>query len=281
MSAIWTKVTAWLKVEPEDWSVWAEVFDQHGLSGTLQTDEPPTISAYVPPGNEEGVEPLINALRQHGALDVTTEAVPEENWAESWKQFFKPSRIGTFLVRPTWETCDIGLDEIEIVLDPGQAFGTGDHPTTKMCLQLIQSELSHNAGASLADIGCGSGILSIGALKLGASSAIAVDTDALSVEATAENAARNGVSVSVHLGKGFDPVPAGATFDVVVSNIISAALISLAPEVSTRVEKGGAWIVSGIIVSNWADVRAKAEAVGFKLETELQEGEWIAATFRR
>lgn len=281
MSAVWTKVTALLKVEPEDWSVWADVFETHGLSGSVQTDEPPSISAYVPPGAEEGVETLMSALRDKGALDVTTELVPEENWAESWKQFFKPTHIGTFLVRPTWEPCDLGLNDIEIVLDPGQAFGTGDHPTTKMCLQLIQSEMVRRPGASVADIGCGSGILSIGALKLGAEHAIAVDLDPLSTEATLENGQRNGVAIDARLGKGFDPIAEGIAFDLVVSNIISAALISLAPEAATRVKRGGAWIVSGIILANWPDVRAKAEASGFSLETELQDGEWIGATFRR
>ncbi|MBS1715889.1 MAG: 50S ribosomal protein L11 methyltransferase [Armatimonadetes bacterium] len=275
--SVWTKVTAVLTEEPEDWSVYAEVFERHGMPGTVQTDEPPTISAYLAPGTEDGFGPLRTELLERGAVRVDKESVMEEDWAESWKQFFKPRRIGPFLVRPTWEEPDPSLGGREIVLDPGQAFGTGDHPTTRMCLELMGGL----EGKDVADIGCGSGILSVAAVLSGARSVDSVDTDPVSVTATQENAARNGVSVRAHVGKGFDPLSASSQYDTVLSNIISAALISLAPEAGRRVRPGGVWIVSGIIEANWEDVQAAAVRSGFSLESEKKEGEWVAAVFRR
>lgn len=280
-SPVWTKVTALLAGEPEDWSVWAEVFECHGISGTVQTDEPPTMSAYLAPGAEAGLPALRADLLTKGALAVETESIPEQDWAESWKQFFKPREIGRFVVRPTWEEFEVGPGRLEIVLDPGQAFGTGDHPTTRMCLELLDEAMTVAGVVDVADIGCGSGILSVAAKKLGAANVLGVDSDPLSVESTLENAALNGVEVAARVGKGFDPVQEGEVFDIVLSNIISAALIALAPEASRRVKQGGRWIVSGIITANWNDVRMAAERHGFRLIAECTEGEWVAATFVR
>ena len=119
MSA-WTQVTAVLAEEPEDWSVWAEAFERHGLPGTLQTDDPPTMSAYLAPGGEGGLEPLRQELMARGAVRVETALVEEEDWAEAWKQFFKPRRLGQRLVvRPTWEEYVGGPEDLVVVLDPG------------------------------------------------------------------------------------------------------------------------------------------------------------------
>lgn len=281
---IWTKVTAVFAEEPEEWSNWVVVFENHGILGTVQTDDPPAMSAYLAPGAEDQFESLKQDLLTRGAFDVLCEDVPEETWAESWKQFFKPVRIGKkFVIRPTWEPYELNSDDIEIVLDPGQAFGTGDHPTTRMCLELLERCREENWSPfhKVADIGCGSGILTIACKQLGAEEVVAVDTDPVSVEATVENCERNQVQSEVRVGKGFDPLPESAKFNIVVSNIISAALIALSPEASQRVLTNGIWIVSGIIDSNWDDVKTKAELVGFQLIEKRQEIEWVAAAFRR
>lgn len=269
----WTKVTAVLPFVPEDWSVWAERFSRFGLDGTLQTDDPPTMSAFVPPG--EGFNELSAFLAGCGAV-VETEEVEEVDWSEAWKQFFKPVAIGESLwIRPSWDDTQVPEGKVEIVLDPGQAFGTGDHPTTRMCLQLLESAI--RGSETVADVGCGSGILSIAALKLGAASVESVDTDPLSVESTRENAARNGVKVSAFVGAGFDPL-GGRTYDVVVSNIISAAVIGLAQAAADRTK---CWIVSGIIGPNWPDVEEATNRAGFRTETIIEEGDWVAAFLRR
>lgn len=273
MSPVWTKVTAELDHEPDDWSVWCEMFERHGVPGTVQTDLPPTISAYLAPGAEAALPKLSRDLSELGAVRVSTELVQEQDWAESWKQFFVPRKIGGIWIRPTWEESQ---GTPEIVLDPGQAFGTGDHPTTRMCLELLQEW--NGVKGSVADIGCGSGILSIAAALLGFGPVSAVDIDPLSVEATRENAVRNGAGVEACCGKGFEPLPPGEKYALVVSNIISAALINLAPEVSARTD---AWIVSGIIDSNWSDVESCVNRTGFRVGKVKREGEWVAASLLR
>lgn len=272
----WTKVTAILDSVPDDWSVWAERFAQFGLEGTVQTDDPPTLSAFVAPG--ESYDGLSSSLEGHGAR-VETEEVEDIDWSVAWRDFFKPEAIGSrFWIRPSWEEVPTPAGRLEVVLDPGQAFGTGDHPTTRLCLSLLEGVVSN--GDSVADIGCGSGILSIGAMKLGAARVDAVDMDRLSVETTKENALRNGVTVRAYEGRGFEPLSQG-TYDVVVSNIISAAIIGLSEEASRRVRTGGIWIVSGIIEPNWPDVNTAVTTAGFTLEKWSREGDWVAAVLRR
>lgn len=274
----WLKVTAHLPSPPEDWSPWIEVFSECGLEGTVQVDSPPSLSSYVAPGAEGSIVPLREALERRGAR-VETEDVVETDWAEAWKQFFKPVQIGEkFLIRPTWEPAIPLEGRHEIVLDPGQAFGTGDHPTTRMCLAAL--EQSPIEGVDVADIGCGSGILSIGAALLGAQRVCAVDVDPLSIESTRTNADRNGVKIEAYEGAGFEPL-GEQMFQVVVSNIISAAIIAIAPEAAKRVEQGGVWIVSGIIRDNWPDVEKATMRNGFTTVNYMEEGEWVAASLVR
>ncbi|MBL8088443.1 MAG: 50S ribosomal protein L11 methyltransferase [Chthonomonas sp.] len=275
---VWTQITATLDQAPEDWSRIHDLFERHGIGGTVQSDTPPTMSGYLFEPTEDELQALTTSLRE-AAADVTISEVPEEDWSESWKQFFVPRRIGKrFVIRPTWEEFASGPDDLVIVLDPGQSFGTGDHPTTRMCLELL--ETLPVQGVSVADVGCGSGVLSIGAGLLGAASIHAGDIEASCVISTLENAERNGIALMAAESKGFDDFPPGE-YDLVLSNIISAALIRLAPETATRVKSGGSWIVSGVIDGNWPDVLEAAERAGFILVERKQENEWTAAHFRR
>lgn len=274
----WLKVTALLPGVPDDWSLWAERFSRFGLDGTVQTDEPPTMSAFLPPGEETLLPSLVSDLESLGAR-VETEDVEEVDWSEAWKQFFKPVAVGDRLwIRPSWEEAAVPPGRIEIVLDPGQAFGTGDHPTTRLCLRLL--ERVDVLGQKVADIGCGSGILSVAAMKLGAAMVDSVDTDPLCIDSTRENALRNGVDIRVFEGAGFGPLPE-RQYGLVLSNIISAAVIGLVGDACTRVIEGGAWIVSGIIVPNWSDVEEAVMSGGFKIEHREEEGDWVAAVLRR
>lgn len=275
-------VRAELREAPADWAPLIEVFRAHGIEGTVQEDDPASLAGYVAESQTD--ESMLNALCDDlvaaGADAIWREAIDEIDWAEAWKQFFKPMRVGRrIVVRPAWEPFDAKSDDIVLVLDPGQAFGTGDHPTTRMCLELLDGLDLRDL--DLADIGCGSGILSVAACRLGARSVVGVDIDGVAVEASLENAARNEVTFETLAGKGFEPLPPGATYDIVVSNIISAALIVLAPETARRVRPGGRWIVSGVIRGNWPDVRHAAERSGFRVETVLEEGDWVAASLIR
>lgn len=275
----WIEVKAIFDEAPLDWSLFIDVFERHGCENTLQEDFPASLSSAVVSvnGSAEVIRKLTDDLLVAGAAKVETRSLVEENWEENWKQFFHPREVGVhFLIRPTWEEAP-PTDRLQIVLDPGQAFGTGDHPTTRMCLQLMErADINTHR---VADIGCGSGILSIGACMLGASSVAAVDVEPLSVEVARENARLNGVTFEAIEGRGIQAVASRGPFDVVVSNIISAVLIQMAHEVAGALVPGARWIVSGIITQNWPDVQAAAEKSGFRLTSMLEEDGWVGATF--
>ncbi|MFN3683290.1 MAG: 50S ribosomal protein L11 methyltransferase [Fimbriimonadaceae bacterium] len=276
----WHRITARPPEEPADWSPWAEVFSDFGCPSSQVLSNPPAIEGYLEdaPGAAERASELAERLRALGAL-VETAVVPDEDWSETWKRFFKPFRVGERLViRPSWDRCSLRPGDVEVEIDPGQAFGTGDHPTTRLCLRLLAS-LPWD-GLRVADVGCGSGILGIAAAKLGAAEVVGVDIEEASVEVARENARRNGVSCRWIVGDGFEPL-AGETFDAAFSNIISAVLIRIAPDAAKAVRRGGLWIVSGVIEANWPDVLRAAETAGFGPKEVQREGEWLAAVLQR
>lgn len=279
MSA-WIEVKAILANAPEDWAVWTEIFDRHGYSGTVQTDFPPTLSTYVAPGDEARITDLEAELKAFGALSVEQKLVHEEDWANAWKQYFKPRKVGkNWVIQPTWEDYEAQPGDQILLLDPGQAFGTGDHPTTRGCLELMEPlDFTNKA---VADIGCGSGVLSVAAGKLGATDIVGVDIELPAVEASRENAERNHVEMEIFQGLGFTPLPEGKKYDVVLSNIISAALVKLAPEVADRLHENGIWIVSGIIKPNWPDVQTAADQAGFQVKQTVEEDDWVSALLVR
>ena len=276
----WHRISARPPEEPADWSPWAEVFSEAGCPSTQVLDDPARIEGYLEdaPGATERARDLADRLRALGA-HVEVAEVPEEDWSETWKRFFRPFRVGERLViRPSWEACGLRPGDVEVVIDPGQAFGTGDHPTTRLCLRLLAA-LPWD-GLRVADVGCGSGILGIAAAKLGAAEVVGVDIEEASVEVARENARRNGVSCRWLVGNGFDPL-AGETFDAAFSNIISAVLIRIAPDAARAVRRGGLWIISGVIGANWPDVLRAAETAGFGPQEVQREGEWLAAVLQR
>lgn len=262
---------------PADWSPVIDLLGRMGCPNTLQEDRPPSITACLVhvEGSEERAREIEAELMKMGASKVIRRLLPDEDWAEVWKKFFHPRRVGEkIIVRPTWEQADHQADDIEIVLDPGQAFGTGDHPTTRLCLELLEG--LPLGGKRVADLGCGSGILSIAACKLGASEVAGLDIEPLSVEVAKANGDLNEVSARFVAGNSIQKLGPGP-WHVVVSNIISATLIAMAPEIA-EVEPEN-WVVSGIIGANWPDVRAAAEREGFIVKKELEEDGWVAARF--
>ncbi len=276
----WIEVTATFEVEPEDWSPFVDIFVRHGCENTIQTDSPPTLGAAVVDvtGANEVVDALTQDLEAAGARVVSRPLV-EENWDELWRKFFKPRRIGErFVIRPTWEEFAARPDDHVIVLDPGQAFGTGDHPTTRMCLELL--ERADLNGKNVADVGCGSGILSVAAKMRGAKRVQGIDIEALSVEVARENSTINKVDCEFVVGDSIFALD-GAPFDVVVSNIISATLIAMANDFADNLVAKGTWIASGIIDQNWPDVQAAAARAGFEWVEERREDGWVGAQFVR
>lgn len=207
--------------------------------------------------------------------ELVARSIDDKDWLESWKADFVPIRIGAFLVRPTWSEAVAG-DAVELVLDPGMAFGTGLHPTTQQCLEAL-STMSLE-GKSALDVGTGSGILAIAAAKRGASPVVAVDTDVLAVDAARENAMRNGVAIPVAEGTAAD-VP--GRFDVVIANIVSPVLQSIAPHLAARLSGGGTLIVAGISAPAEAATREAFAQARLEVLDRTERDDWVALALRR
>ncbi len=217
-------------------------------------------------------------LRPVGELRIRS--VDEADWAEAWKAGYVPQRIGRVVVMPSWLEEPIGPREVELRLDPGMAFGTGLHPTTRGCLMLLQ-QVSPMPSVVL-DVGSGSGILALAALRLGAAQAVCYDTDSLAVEATLANASANGLAerVTAHLGT----LPAepmdGVRFELVLANLVAAVLIELAAPLAAHVAAGGMLLAGGIIEGRADEVLAALTTTGFVLEKRLNDGEWVSVRLR-
>jgi ribosomal protein L11 methyltransferase len=207
--------------------------------------------------------------------ELTARRVEDKDWLESWKAEFVPIRVGAFLVRPSWSEPVAGA-AIELVLDPGMAFGTGLHPTTQQCLEAL-STLPLD-GKSVLDVGTGSGILAIAAAKRGASPVVAVDTDDLAVDAARENAVRNGVAIPVGKGSAVD-VP--GRFDVVAANIVSPVLQRMAPHLAARLAGGGTLLIAGISAPNEGATRGAFAHARLEVVDRTVRDDWVALALRR
>lgn len=202
----------------------------------------------------------------------------DEDWAETWKLHFKPLHIADRLwILPPWEKVPEG--ELAVVIEPGMAFGTGGHATTALCLEGLVDVIARRPGTQVLDVGCGSGILGIGARKLGAGRVVMVDNDPLAVQIAAENAAANGCPEIETAGTPVEEI--GETFPVVVANILAITLIDLADPIAATVEKGGELLLSGILVTQAEDVRAAYEARGFRLRDQRIQGDWTLVWMER
>ncbi len=279
----WAEITIEAETNAQD--AVEEALRRAGCDGVLvrDTPTPPQVSGYLPvddrlEGRLDGLQVSLNALPTFGIVGAGTEltlrTVEEADWANAWKAFYKPMRVGRrLLVTPPWEMPELGDGDIPLVIDPGMAFGTGSHPTTQLCLTALEDYVK--PGMRVADIGTGSGILAIAASKLGASSVVATDVDPLAVKIAAENFAVNGVPVQAQ-----EEFPAG-TYDLVVANILADVIIGLSDPLAALVKPDGLLIASGIIDTRETDVRFAVEGAGFApLETRRQ-AEWVALAFRR
>lgn len=224
----------------------------------------------------------LRTLSSAGAADIppniTLRFVEEADWAEAWKQYFKPQRIGRRLViKPTWETFDAAADDVVLQIDPGMAFGTGLHATTRLCLCALEEQVF--PGARVADVGTGSGILAIAAALLGASPVQATDIDPLAVRIARENIALNTVETVVQVSES-DAPPPGA-FDVVVANILADVILGMRAALTRALGPNGLLIASGIIDARAGDVRRGLTEGGLCVEATRAEGEWVAILARR
>jgi ribosomal protein L11 methyltransferase len=264
-----------------------------GLGARVDPSRPATVRGYVPAvdaalaeGAAAQVAEALGHLQAFGLRligELRTRLVHEADWAEAWKAYFPVLRVGRRLViRPTWRRHRAAPDDVVVSLDPGMAFGTGLHPTTRLCLDGLErlADDGRLAHARILDVGCGSGILAIAALKLGAVSALAVDTDPIAVESTLANARRNGLGRRLRASEG--SVPTGQPeVDVVLANLIAGVLVQLAAPLREALRPGGTLLASGIFIDREGDVRRAFEGVGLEVATRMAEGEWVALEARR
>ena len=257
-----------------------ELVDE-GLGARLDPSRPAIVRAYLPARDraaaDRAVAEVADALGHLQAFglrpigELRTRIVQEADWADAWKAYFPVMRIGRRLViRPTWRRHRREPGDVVLALDPGMAFGTGLHPTTRLCLAALEAVADRGrlADARILDVGCGSGILAIAALKLGAASALGVDTDPIAIEATAANARRNALVRRLRVREG--SLPSGEPgFDVVLANLIAGVLVALAAGLRDELRPGGVLVASGIFVDREADVVAAFGRVGLDVAGRL------------
>ncbi|HZZ86188.1 MAG TPA: 50S ribosomal protein L11 methyltransferase [Anaeromyxobacteraceae bacterium] len=207
-------------------------------------------------------------------LPVAVEELPDRDWGEAWKEGLTAFSVGRVFVRPSWIEAPVPAGSVEVVLDPGMAFGTGTHPTTSLCLDAIGRFLEARPGASVFDVGTGSGLLAIAARKLGAGRVVGSDNDPVAVAVAAENGERNGAAGIEWTGA--DVAAVAGPFALVVANILANTLVELAPALAAQVAPGGRLYLSGILGPQEDEVRRACLAAGLtRAEAEeRREGEW-------
>ena len=213
--------------------------------------------------------------------DLSEREIEEEDWEEAWKEHFHPLRVGKRLVvAPSWREYPASASDVVVRLDPGMAFGTGHHPTTRMCLELLETVLE--PGMDTLDVGCGSGILSIAAAKLGARSVAGLDLDQTAVRAAKLNILENGVSHAVRIMEGSLPhreVRPDA-YDVTVANISARVVSQTAAELALATRRGGTIIASGLLTENSRTAEEALSAAGARVERSVVDGDWVTLLAR-
>ena len=242
-----------------------------------------TVKAYI--SVHEDAQNIINSIKDkltetkqymdigEGSLSINN--VKETDWSENWKQYYKPVEIGErVIIKPTWENIDAPDGKIVIEMDPGMAFGTGTHETTRMCVDLLQKYKVQNK--KVLDLGTGSGILGITAVKLGAKSCLGVDIDKNAVKTANENARINNISDSFNAIYGNLTDVVTGKFDIVTANIIADAICMLNQTVAQFLADDGVYITSGIINTRVEDVKNSLAENGFKIIEECFDDDWVA-----
>lgn len=265
-----------------------------GLGVRLDPTRAAIVRAYLPGSEEDAERGLIASvqealwhlrafgLREIGGLQARS--VHEADWAESWKPAFPVQRIGrSIVIRPSWRRHRGAPGDVVLVVDPGIAFGTGLHPSTRLCLRQIErwSDEGRVTGARVLDVGSGSGILALAAARLGAARVVALDTDPLAVEATESNARRNRVARVVRARRG--SIPTGEPpFDLVLANLVASMIVEMAARLTAELRpEGGRLVTGGVFADREAEVRRALNAAGLHVLGRADEEDWVAIEAER
>ena len=225
---------------------------------------------------KERIEEFRRMEADFGSLEVAVEITDDGIWRDVWKEYFHAAGIGRVVICPEWEDYEAGEGEVKVIIDPGLAFGTGEHETTSMVIELMQEE--DMAGKCAADVGCGSGILTVTALKLGAEKVVATDIDEQAVEAAEKNCSLNGVKAEI-LHTDLLPDERG-DYDIILANLTADILIRLSESIGKKVRSSGKVILSGILDVKLSEVVGRYESIGFITEKVRKKGEWRAVVMR-
>jgi ribosomal protein L11 methyltransferase len=294
MSNRWWEITVLCEPVLEESVFWR--LEKFGCSGTATQakEDNYLIRAYIPEISAKLLDlaALSLWLNQDAVLseaslpEVSWNLIDEENWASSWKDHWHPVEIGDrFLIYPAWLELPPESEKLLLRLDPGAAFGTGTHPTTQLCLESLEMRLSQGAeNLIVADIGCGSGILSIGAVLLGAKEVYAVDTDALAVKTCRSNCQLNNIDrqrLLVNQGSIEQLLEVDRTFDGIVCNILADTIVELFPRFDAITSKSSWAILSGILVDQADRIADVVEGQGWTVAALWKRQEWCCFNVRR
>ena len=282
---------------PSEWfECTVEVANEHSdaVANFLIDNGAPGLQSHERDGSVEIVayfstQPPVEALRRFCASigcplrdnggSIRVRQVPHEDWAENWKLHFQPQAVGTRLyICPPWN-CVAPAGRVSIVIDPGMAFGTGQHATTRSCLLLLERAMDDCAMTRALDVGTGSGVLAIALAKLGLSEVWAIDTDASACTSAEANAIRNGVEACVHIRSSLDKV--SGAFDLVTANLFANLLEEMALRFVGLLRPGGVFICSGFLNADERRVRRTYEARGLRLVRRHEEQSWVTLTLQR
>lgn len=244
------------------------------------------VTIYVA-DNPQGMEELMQVRQilarlkaqdpdgKYGRLELEMKDVDEEDWSNAWKKYYHPVQVGEHLVVcPSWEAYDRKPDEVVLTLNPGMAFGTGTHDTTRLCMELLEKYITPQD--TVLDVGCGSGILAITAALLGANKIIGCDIDEVAVKVAGENAALNGVQDRIAFHQGDLTSQVEGSFQIICANIVADVIIRLSEDAGRYLAKDGIFITSGIIDTREQDVLNAVEQNGFQVIERRTSGGWVA-----
>ena len=256
--------------------------DLDGDNLRVDVSKPFLVKAFVPEasfetGVQEAIESglwFIGAVRPVGTLAVTRRE--QRDWTDAWKEHYHPVRVtGRFTIAPPWQVVEPeSADDLVIVLDPGMAFGTGTHPTTQLCLEMLPDLVA--AGDRVFDVGTGTGILAIAAAQLGAGTVDAVDIDPIAVRQASANLSENRLEAPVTIWQSDMSGAPDERYDLVIANIIARILVEVSEQIGASVKPDGSLLLSGIIEEKEALVIERYQALGFTMQRRERMGDWIA-----